>query len=251
MVRAGSTGSLCAVLPREPGLRDASQRQQHHCERHPGDECIQHNHHQQFHDDYEHHVCEPERARGGDGGSAAGVRECAAGGESIGHGERTANRHHVRKCASFRGSNASERVGCQGYQRGSRGGASGSDNEPAGRCQEDAASTADSFCETATGVGRASRTTVSEKRSADTASGCQCGCAADGEGCACRETGDGERGTSGPEYPAARTTCTGESAHESAGNSTCSGRTARCGCAGSTESGTRRTAEPYGTSAAS
>src|SRR5208282_494970 len=140
---------------------------------------------------------QPECPRCGDGGAAARVRECAAGGQGGGHCERARYRIRTNEFAGCRCSDARERAGFQGGDCGSRGRASGRGGEPAGRRQEDSASAARAFCETAAGVGSASRTTSGEKRSTDAASGRLCGGAADGEGSACGESGDTECGTSG------------------------------------------------------
>ena len=64
---------------------NSRQHQQYDRECHSGHERLQHNHRQQHHEHHECDVREPERARRGDGGSAARVRERATGGESSGH----------------------------------------------------------------------------------------------------------------------------------------------------------------------
>ncbi len=251
MVCTGSTGSLCAVVPRERSVCDPGQHQQYHGERHSGDQRLPHDHHQQHHEYHQHHLRQPERSGRRDGGSAARIRERATCGESGGHGERTADRGCVTERTRGRCSHARKRAGREGRECGSCGRSSGSDREPAGSGQEDAASAASTVCETATGSGSASRATVSEKRSADAAAGERGGGATDGEASTSEQSGDAEYGSSSQpagKRCAARTTCPGgESTDESARESTGCERASRCGRAGGTESCARRTAE--GTSA--
>src|SRR5271169_874199 len=239
MVPAGSAGSLCAVVSRQPGVRESCQRQQYYGEHHHRHQCLQHDHHQQHNQYHEHYLRQPECPRRGDGGSAARVRECATGSESGGCSERARNRLGADEFAGCGGSDTRERAGCEGCARGSPGRAANSGSEPSGNREEDAAAAAGVFCETAAGLGSASRTTVSQERGADSASGQYRGSAANGEAGASRETGHSECGPAG--QPAKRctagSTCrAGVPADESARQSAYFERAASRGESGAAES---------------
>jgi hypothetical protein len=229
MVSLRSAGSLCAVVSRERSVCESRQRQQYDGERHAGEHCLSHDNRKQHHEHHERDVCKPQCSRCGDGGSAARIHQRTAGRESAGSSKRAADRVGAHERESCGGADAGERAGIESGDCGSRDRAAGCGCKPASCRQENSTSAARAFCPTAAGTGRASRTAVGEKRSAEFASRQRRGCASDGEASASGKTGDGDHW---PSCESARQSCetwstcvhasgepAGEAACESAGKS--------------------------------
>ena len=192
MVPIGTAGSIRPVLSRERGLRESRQHQQYERECHASHERLSHHHRAQH---GEHHECdlrEPERARRGDGGSAARLRQRATGGEGCGCHEPSRYCGCSAECARGRGSNPRECSRGKSVERQSRGGAARGCGQSTSGGQTHAAASSRAFHEAAAGAGRASWTTIGQKRSADPASGEPRGGSADGEASAPGKTGNAD-----------------------------------------------------------
>src|ERR1700724_70606 len=185
MVSAGSTGSLCALVPRQPGVCESGQHQQYDGQYDHG------------HEHLERHVCEPECTRCGDGGSTTRLCECAACGPGSGCGERAANCGRACECESSGRPDTGERTGREGRDPESCDRTAARSNEQAGDREDDSTSSAGAVCKTAAGTCRTSGTAFGEARSADVASGRHGGgCTADGQGGTSGQTGDTHDGPS-------------------------------------------------------
>jgi len=197
MVPIRTAGSIRSVLSRERGLRESRQRQQYHRECHASHQRLQHHHRAQHGEHHQCDLCEPERTRRSDGGSAARLRQRATGWEGCGCHELT------RYCVCFgeyargRGSNPGKRTRSKSVERRPRSGSSRGRSQPTSGGQADAAASSRAFYEAAASAGRAPRTTIGEKRSAEPASGKPRGGSADGKASARGQTGNAGHGPSG------------------------------------------------------
>ena len=179
------------------GLREPRQRQQYQRKCRSGHQRLQHHHRAQHGEHHECDVREPERARRGDGGSAAHVRQRATRGEGCGCHELTRYCGCFRECARCRGPNARECSRGKSVERQSGSGSSRCRGEPTSGGQTDTTASSRAFHEAAAGTGRASWTTIGEKRSAEPASGEPRGGSADGEASASGKSGNADHRPSG------------------------------------------------------
>ena len=171
MVPAGPAGSVRSIVQREPGLHDPRQRQQHHGHQRHRRQHLSDNHHQQQHHHYQCHLREPECGRRGNRGSAARFHERPTRGQGGRGRERARPGFRAGDLEGCRGSLARERVGVEGEQRRTRGGAAAGRGCPPGRRQGDTPAAAHSLCSTAAGPGSAPGTTPGAARSADLEAG--------------------------------------------------------------------------------
>jgi hypothetical protein len=176
-----TAGSIRSVISRERGLRESRQHQQYHRECHASHQRLQHHHRAQHGEHHQCDLCEPERTRRSDGGSAARVRQRATGGEGCGCHELTRYCGCFSKCARCRGPNPGECTRSKSVERQSRSGSSRGRGQSTSGGQADAAAASRAFYEAAASAGRAPRTTIGEKRSAEPASGEPRGSSADGK----------------------------------------------------------------------
>jgi len=205
LVPARSAGSLRAVLSRERSLCESRQHQQHDGKRHAGHQRLSHHHHQQHHHQHhEYHLCEPWGTRSGNGGSAARVHQCAAGGTSQSAGKRTADRVGAIKWQSCCCSHARKRPRIQSFHRGARDCATSGSCKSPGRRQENSASASRALCEAAAGTGRASGRTARPQPDANSAS--RGSSASYGQGSATQQAGYGDHWPSSCQRCATRST---------------------------------------------
>ena len=171
MVPARTARSVRAFLPRESGVCEPRQRDQHHGERHAGHQRLQHDYRQEQHHDKQRYVCESQRERRSHSDAAARIRQCTARFPQCGCSQRAANVANPRCFKSGSGSRTRSGTRAERWNREPGRRAVTGDRLPSGNREGHASASTRIVCSAPAGAHAKSRTAGEPATTATAASG--------------------------------------------------------------------------------